>query len=75
MILNSRALLSSKAEKIIFVSITSSIQKSLGALGIDHVNPIMSMCTLTLPVSPELKITDKGLIDVRKSKVVPLFAE
>ncbi len=52
-----------------------SVQQTLRSLGIDHLNPIMSMCTLTLPVSPELKITDKGLIDVRKSKVVSLFAE
>ena len=52
-----------------------SIQQALRTLGIDHVNPIMSMCTLTLPVSPELKITDKGLIDVMKSKVVSLFVE
>jgi adenine deaminase len=52
-----------------------SIQHSLKALGIDHVNPIMSMCTLTLPVSPELKITDKGLINVMKSEVVSLFVE
>ena len=52
-----------------------SVQKALRSLGIDHVNPIMSMCTLTLPVSPELKITDKGLIDVMKSKVVSLFVE
>jgi len=52
-----------------------SIQQSLGALGIDHVNPIMSMCTLTLPVSPELKITDKGLIDVSESQIVSLFTE
>lgn len=52
-----------------------SLQKALRKLGIDHVNPIMSMCTLTLPVSPELKITDKGLVDVGKSKIVSLFAE
>ncbi|MCK5672116.1 MAG: adenine deaminase, partial [Spirochaetales bacterium] len=53
----------------------SSLQQALKKLGIDHVNPIMSMCTLTLPVSPELKITDRGLIDVKASKVVSLFAE
>ncbi len=52
-----------------------SVQQSLRQLGIDHANPIMSMCTLTLPVSPELKITDKGLIDVRQSKRVPLIIE
>ncbi|MCD6396087.1 MAG: adenine deaminase [Spirochaetaceae bacterium] len=49
------------------------LQRELRNLGINHANPIMSLCTLTLPVSPELKITDKGLIDVRKSKIVSLF--
>jgi len=52
-----------------------AVQSSLSKLGIKHPNPIMSLCTLTLPVSPELKITDKGLIDVKQSKIVPLFVE
>ncbi|MGL5617142.1 MAG: adenine deaminase C-terminal domain-containing protein [Sarcina sp.] len=38
-----------------------------------HYNPIMSLCTLTLPVSPDLKITDKGLINVSAGKVVDLI--
>ena len=50
-----------------------SLQKALRSLGVNHVNPIMSLCTLTLPVSPELKITDKGIIDVKESKIVSLF--
>ncbi|MCF7945796.1 MAG: amidohydrolase family protein, partial [Spirochaetia bacterium] len=41
------------------------LQKSLRDLGIEHANPIMTMCTLTLPVSPELKITDRGLISTK----------
>ena len=49
------------------------IQANLKLLGIDHINPIMSLCTLTLPVSPQLKITDKGIIDTIKSEIVPLF--
>jgi adenine deaminase len=52
-----------------------AIQESLSKLGIKHPNPIMSLCTLTLPVSPKLKITDKGLIDVTQSKIVPLIVE
>lgn len=40
--------------------------------GYKHHNPIMSLCTLTLPVSPALKLTDKGLIDVAKGEIVPL---
>lgn len=31
---------------------------------------IMSFAVLALPVSPELKVTDKGLVDVRKSEVI-----
>lgn len=52
-----------------------SVQQALRKLGIDHTNPIMSMCTLTLPVSPELKITDKGLVHVPESRRVSLFME
>jgi adenine deaminase len=38
------------------------ISKNMKAMGFTHPNPIMSFCTLTLPVSPAVKITDKGLI-------------
>ena len=40
--------------------------------GWEHHNPIMSLGTLSLPVSPALKISDQGLIDVRAGKIVPL---
>jgi adenine deaminase len=36
-------------------------------------DPFMTLSFLALPVIPELKITDKGLIDVTKFSVVPLF--
>jgi adenine deaminase len=35
----------------------------------------MSLSTLSLPVSPALKITDHGLIRVNEGKVVPLVVE
>ena len=44
-------------------------------LGWKHHNPIMSLGTLSLPVSPALKITDQGLVDVRQGKVVPLIRD
>ncbi len=37
-------------------------------------NPFMTLSFLALPVIPELKITDKGLVDVGKFDFVPLFA-
>lgn len=49
------------------------IRKSLLDFGYDHRNSIMSVATLGLPVSPALKLTDQGLVDVKKEKVVPLF--
>lgn len=35
-------------------------------------NPVMSLCTIALPVSPALKVTDRGLVDVRQAKLVDL---
>ncbi|QZY55216.1 adenine deaminase [Crassaminicella profunda] len=52
-----------------------NIRKALKDLGYIHHNEIMSFSTLSLPVSPSLKITDKGLIDVKKQEIVDLFYE
>ena len=49
-----------------------NIRSSLVELGYHHPNPIMSIGTLGLPVSPALKLTDRGLVDVKKSELVPL---
>lgn len=38
-------------------------------------NPFMALSFLSLPVIPEMKITDKGLVDVEKFRIVPLFGE
>lgn len=51
------------------------IKAALSAMGYDHYEPIMSLCTLSLTVSPQLKITDRGLVQVSEGKIVPLFIE
>lgn len=51
------------------------LRSALLSLGYRHYNPIMSLSTHSLPVSPALKITDHGLIDVNAGKVVPLIVE
>jgi adenine deaminase len=38
-------------------------------------DPFMTLSFLALPVIPELKLTDKGLVDVTQFKIVPLFEE
>lgn len=49
------------------------LRQAMKNLGYKHYNPIMSFSTHSLPVSPDLKITDLGLIDVNKGEVVSLF--
>lgn len=49
------------------------VRSSLCTLGYRHNNPIMSLCTLGLPVSPALKITDKGIVDVVQGRIEPLY--
>ncbi|MGQ3477052.1 adenine deaminase C-terminal domain-containing protein [Paenibacillus sp. TY11] len=51
------------------------LRSALLSLGYRHYNPIMSLSTHSLPVSPALKITDHGLIDVNAGKVVPLIVD
>ncbi|OQW98826.1 MAG: adenine deaminase [Desulfobacteraceae bacterium A6] len=43
------------------------------SLGSSLSDPYMALSFLALPVIPELKITDKGLVDVGKFCIVPLF--
>lgn len=49
------------------------VRDAMKKLGYNHYNEIMSFSTLSLPVSHDLKITDKGLIDVKEQKIVSLF--
>jgi len=44
-------------------------------LGCKIPDPFMTLSFLSLPVIPELKITDKGLVDVNQFKIVPVFGE
>jgi adenine deaminase len=47
--------------------------KAAHQLGSNLKDPFMAMSFLALPVIPSLKITDKGLVDVDKFQIVPLF--
>ena len=42
-------------------------------LGTGLTDPFMTLSFMALPVIPALKITDKGLVDVEKFELVPLF--
>jgi adenine deaminase len=45
------------------------------AFGAIPEEPFMALSFLALPVIPELKLTDRGLVDVDRFEHVPLFAE
>lgn len=49
------------------------IKKAAKELGCKTESPFQALSFLSLPVIPELKITNKGLIDVAKQAHVPLF--
>lgn len=48
------------------------VRMGMRTLGYENNNEIMSMSTLALTVSPELKLTDYGLLDVKTQTVLPL---
>ncbi|GAI71668.1 unnamed protein product, partial [marine sediment metagenome] len=50
-----------------------SIYKTAKNLGVTVDNPFMSVAFLSLEVAPNIKITNKGLVDVNNSKIVDLF--
>ena len=51
------------------------LNKAARHLGCLPENPFMTLSFLSLPVIPELKLTDKGLVDVTKFDFIPLFAD
>ena len=53
-----------------------TVQDNMLKLGFEHIiNPLMSFCTITLPVSPDVKITDKGIIDTENCKILDLTGD
>lgn len=42
-------------------------------LGCKLEDPFMTLSFLCLPVIPELKLTDRGLVDVNRFRLVPMF--
>lgn len=51
----------------------SNLLKSAKSLGCPLENAYMAMAFLALPVIPDLKITDMGLVDVTRFELTPLF--
>jgi adenine deaminase len=52
-----------------------SMERRLNTMGVTMASPFMTLSFLALSVIPELKITDRGLVDVGRFELVPLDAE
>jgi adenine deaminase len=50
----------------------SSMERRLAGMGVSMTAPFMTLSFLALSVIPELKITDRGLVDVANFQLVPL---
>lgn len=50
-----------------------ALEEAYHELGGKLTSPFMALSFLALPVIPKLKITDKGLVDVEKTKIVDIF--
>jgi len=62
-----------KADKV--AEKTKSLETIAAQLGCKVRNPFMALSFLSLPVIPNLKITDYGLIDAEELRVVNLFVD
>lgn len=49
------------------------LSRAAKTLGCHLPEPFMALSFLSLPVIPELKLTDRGLVDVQAFAEVPLF--
>jgi len=49
------------------------VTQAASMIGCRLKNPFMALSFLSLPVIPELKLTDRGLVDVNKFEIVSLF--
>jgi adenine deaminase len=50
-----------------------SAKQAAADIGCRIDEPFMALSFLALPVIPQLKLTDKGLVDVNRFEVIPLF--
>ncbi len=54
---------------------TRKLKETIQSFGIDAVSPIIQVAAFALPVIPEIRLTDMGLVDVIHQSWIPLFEE
>ena len=59
------------AEKV--AELVEKLDEAWKELGCDLVSPFMTMALIALAVLPELRLTNRGLVDTVNFKIVDLF--
>ena len=54
---------------------SDAMKKALNVLGLPQKNPLLRIATMALPVIPDAKFRDLGLVDVLGKKLIPIFPE
>jgi len=54
---------------------SDKMKKALNRLGLPQENPLLRIATMALPVIPESKFSDLGLVDVMAKKLIPIFPQ
>ena len=54
---------------------TRHLKETIISFGINAVSPIIQVAAFSLPVIPEIRLTDMGLVDVIHQSWIPLFEE
>ncbi|MFW6279385.1 MAG: adenine deaminase [Bacillota bacterium] len=67
--------LMSSADPKKIVAEVKKVKTVLRNLGLKDSHPLLKISTLTLAVIPEVKITDRGIVDVNNQQFIPLFTE
>jgi adenine deaminase len=52
-----------------------AVRKAAHDLGCQLEHPFLTLSFMALPVIPELRITDKGLVDAEEMKIVPVLLD
>ena len=52
-----------------------NMKAALRRLGLKQENPLLRIATLALIVIPDVKFSDKGLVDVKRQELVPILAK
>ncbi|NLJ31566.1 MAG: adenine deaminase [Clostridiales bacterium] len=68
-------LMSDRSGEWVDEKLTRIHEAAHGTLGVSRdVEPVMTLCFMSLPVIPEIKLTDMGLFDVTKFDFIPIEA-